>query len=89
MLQIERDVKAVETFAEHFAVDRLDKLRNLKRFVRLARLSGQSSSGEETEENEGGEGLCIELIYQAESQERVGSCRYEDLRITRRQRNGK
>ena len=63
MLQIERDMKVVETSAEHFAVDKLDKLRNLKRFVQIARLSGQPNSGEGTEKKERRKGLGIELIY--------------------------
>ncbi len=63
MLQIERDLKVVETSAEHFAVDKLDKLRNLKRFVHIERLSGQPDSGEGTEEKERRKGLGIELIY--------------------------
>jgi hypothetical protein len=57
MLQIERDMKVVETSAEHFAVDKLDKLRNLKRFVQIARLPGSPIQGRELKRKKGGKGL--------------------------------
>jgi hypothetical protein len=46
MLQIERDIKVVETSAKYFAVDELNKLRNLKRFVQIAGRAGQPNSRE-------------------------------------------
>ena len=63
MLQIERDIKVVETSAKCFAVDELNKLRNLKRFVQIAGLAGQPISGEGTEKKERRKGFGIELIY--------------------------
>jgi hypothetical protein len=63
MLQIERDIKVVETSAKCFAVDELNRLRNLKRFVQISGRAGQPNSRERTEKKERRNGLGIELIY--------------------------